>query len=104
MTHTPGPWRYTHGSVITERKQLEGRSRYHRFICNVNSLRDDNDDDANGMLIAAAPELLEACKAARLFLSDENVRGDMSDSGYAHYDDVVDALDAALAKAEVMTG
>lgn len=59
-----------------------------------------NDQERVQRLEAINAELLEACMAARLFLSDENVRGDMSDSGYAHYDDVVGALDTALAKAE----
>ena len=45
-------------------------------------------------------ELVTACKAARLFLSDQDARDDMSDVGYVHYDSVVDALDAAIAKAE----
>ncbi len=48
----------------------------------------------------AAPELLKACKAARLFLSDQDARDDMSDVGYAHYDDVIAALDIAISKAK----
>jgi len=43
-----------------------------------------------------AKALRVACKQALAFLRDDDARSNMSDAGYAHYDDVVDALESAL--------
>jgi len=53
--HTPGPWRSTvnewGASVVDNGEQ---------FICYIGS--ESSEDRANARLIAAAPELLEACE------------------------------------------
>jgi hypothetical protein len=54
----------------------------------------------NGNLIITVHELLEACKMARRYMTDDAARDDMSDAGFAYYDDVCDALRDAIAKAE----
>ena len=47
----------------------------------------------------AALLLLAASQAALSYLEDPNARDDMSDAGFIRYDDVVDALRAAIAAA-----
>ena len=54
-------------------------------------------------MIAAAPLLLAAGQAALSYLSDQDARDDMSDAGFIRYDDVVDALRAAIAAARGTT-
>ena len=54
-------------------------------------------------MIAAAPLLLAASQAALSYLEDPNARDDMSDAGFIRYDDVVDALRAAIAAARGTT-
>ena len=51
MSHTPGPWK------------IEERSGYNRIVgIGGKVILDTDGDDANTRLIAAAPELLEACR------------------------------------------
>ncbi len=60
MSHTPGPWEVdsAHGTdavyVLSE----------NHLIAHVIAHGDGTDDAANARLIAAAPDLLEACQAA----------------------------------------
>ena len=61
--HTPGPWQFaTEGR---ERKIIADR---HTTMCDTFYYPWCPDNDADWLLIAAAPDLLEACKAA---LSDD---------------------------------
>lgn len=54
--HTPGPWIYQKGVIM--------EACYNGFnICDVSSTSEVQQDEANGTLMAAAPELLDACKA-----------------------------------------
>lgn len=74
--HTPGPWigagpsfgdplpRYT-TEIVTEWEGDEGDVI---SICEMPFHHHDDENEANARLIAAAPDLLEACKAA---LSDD---------------------------------
>lgn len=59
-TYTPEPWRYTGGDVISG----EGESA--RYICCVGNPNEELDttDEANGILIAAAPTMLAALISA----------------------------------------
>jgi hypothetical protein len=63
MMHTPGPWHYQAGQVFTEWRQRQGASLFHLFICSVATTQHDG-VEANGKLIAAAPDLLAACERA----------------------------------------
>ena len=58
MKHTPGPWAQSGACVVAEAPL--------RFIATIGapSSRDD-EDAANGRLMAAAPDLLSALKAQR---------------------------------------
>lgn len=61
-SHTPGPWNWN-----KERDQVASNHPDWEFslICKIATGEDRKQEDANARLIAAAPELLEACKAAR---------------------------------------
>lgn len=65
--HTPGPWRYKRHSVD---------SNYMLIYCSSDNSDGDNIrgycGEANARLIAAAPELLEACK---MLLVNMNLAG-----------------------------
>lgn len=55
MAHTPGPWHHDRGNILT----ADGRCLATVFSGPCASLEEA---DANGRLIAAAPELLEALR------------------------------------------
>ncbi len=68
VSHTPGPWRVedagpNSGNVIRFEIQSDAGD-----ICDIEDPAIDGNPnaEANAQLIAAAPELLEACKAAEL--------------------------------------
>jgi len=56
-THTPGPWRYE-ASTKTIRSQP---ANY--WLASMNSWDGAVDHDANARIIAAAPDLMAACRA-----------------------------------------
>ena len=72
ITHTPGPWRLSPGSIgnliegQTRLKQFEGDSGYRTVASFQEAIDSDNyyeretNQKANGLLIAAAPDLLKA--------------------------------------------
>ncbi len=94
-THTPGPWEAADSGYI-----LEANNRGTVIAC-INSVKRGPEDDktkwgsegeANGLLIAAAPDLLEAAKD----MSDyHEVGGDL-----AELKNGLRNLRAAIAKAE----
>lgn len=105
-THTPGPWRAS--SVTTGGPppfwridgELNGDGSAATVVCSLPHYGKDN--DANARLIAAAPELLEACRSLLELNVPErcNVRphedcGCFSCRSY----DAIEACQAALAKA-----
>lgn len=66
MKHTPGPW------IFEEVRGSDDKTLVYRRILNVGNVYKqkgiastgiDEEAEANARLIAAAPELLEACKA-----------------------------------------
>jgi hypothetical protein len=68
---TPGPWK---AEIYINEKDLQLPP--HIFgLCDNHQVADccgaDDTDMANGKLIAAAPELLEACEAAILALAED---------------------------------
>ncbi len=63
--HTPGPWKV--GSMSNGdfyKRNIAGADGYHVAIA---SSRDDSEVDANALLIAAAPDLLEALKMLLIY-------------------------------------
>lgn len=78
MPHTPGPWE------LRELPLNDGRFFVDPFIANTTAGTES--DLANARLIASAPELLEACKAA--------VRDNVDTPG-----ETIRLIEAAIAKA-----
>ena len=68
--HTPGPWHIGsgngEGSIFADsgrtRLEIGGTTLYP--ICQVNRKWEDEEDEANARLIAAAPDMLQALKDA----------------------------------------
>lgn len=83
--HTPGPW-VVNGPPENQIVWSDAENR----ICFLahSAGRDEDRDYANGRLIAAAPELLDALIAAREWLE-----------GWASAEPQIAVIDAALAKA-----
>ena len=100
MSHTPGPWRLLENIVITDCNNLK-TNRTHGYGCGNNFIASLNDAEyheyssaaeqaANGHLIAAAPDLLEACKRT----INAYRRGELINSNDAAF------IDAVIANAE----
>ena len=68
--HTKGPWHVGvgngEGSIFADegRTRLESGGTTLYPICQINSGWNDAEDAANARLIAAAPDLLDACRCA----------------------------------------
>ncbi len=92
MEHTPGPWEAEGGAsdAPDPRWQIFTESLILAVTCGGN-------DQANARLIAAAPELLDACKTAKHWIL--GVLQDVAAETYS--DDIYDDLDAAITKATV---
>lgn len=92
VTYTPGPWRVRSASLTFSEgvygPKIHGQDR--NWVADT-SVGTANERAANAQLIAAAPELLEACIAAEANLSPL----------YCSDHFVMRALRAAIAKAEV---
>ena len=88
MKHTPGPWRFDgHGINGADGTRIAKVSNTNPYQSDGRTR--DTEFDATSQLIAAAPELLLACKLAL-----DAIEMDRHHPGYA------DALRAAIAKAE----
>jgi hypothetical protein len=91
-THTPGPWTVFHG----KQGQIEIDQDGERGAPSLASVHFPSNglgkeiNDANARLIAAAPDLLKAARSAV----------DWMDDGIGHKPPFLDALRAAIAKAE----
>ena len=89
--HTEGPWSVgEHAPRGDEGRTIVINGPKGGNIADI--FFDDEVDEANARLIAAAPELLEACKAANLVLLQQN-----HPSGTDL--EAMDVLQAAIAKA-----
>lgn len=65
MSYTPGPWK-------VDRPYIRGAGR---VIASLESGRNEVEDAANAPLIAAAPELFEACTLAMDVMNNEDATG-----------------------------
>lgn len=92
--HTPGPWKMSHGglpgdsgfSIASDNAEADNvKITAECWPCTIVSEDHRQELFANGRLIAAAPELLEALRYARRFVDPENCD--------------VAFIDAAIAKA-----
>jgi hypothetical protein len=108
QVHTPGPWRWIEAKGSTNAKlvgvEYDGKSGTGRNawelrgeVCDFGDstqyypTEGNEPSDADMRLIAAAPELLEACKAALLI--------DESDSASVDPREIFDGIRAAIARA-----
>ena len=97
LKHTPGPWKATRRGIMALNPMT---GRYSLVVCQPNWRGVEPDDvwldtprEANARLIAAAPDLLEACKA---FCRKVEAGEAKSTRSYAQ-------MKAAIAKAEGIT-
>ena len=63
MSHTPGPWNLGINYVPYEYDYFWCHTENNKNICSIPGTKDEI-QEANARLIAAAPDLLEACKSA----------------------------------------
>lgn len=66
-THTPGPWAASQNSVYWQINGPDGAIV--GDVCGTSVWATAEEEAANARLIAAAPELLEACDMARIVLA-----------------------------------
>lgn len=85
--HTPGPWEYYparnyKGFEIAPKETGPSLARCMAFGVNmtIECYNFPGDAEANARLIAAAPELLEACKALVDYIEDDNPGGAACDA------------------------
>lgn len=109
MAHTPGPWTLgtpsletifatdvmIGGDVIHQRIAIAGDSGLYRPHTPVEMLRDES--RANALLIAAAPELLEALKSTTLWIEEYVLPAAGNPQAVQRF---IDKNRAAIAKAE----
>lgn len=91
MTFTPGPWQAT-GRIVEADPERDGNECVIALVGMGESAR----NDADARLIAAAPELLEACEAMRIYL--EEVAPERNDA--PEFWGMLDQARAAIAKAK----
>jgi len=71
LKHTPGPWEVALYKSCVWIRETEDRKR-HPYLADVFSNEQWPEGKANANLIAAAPELLAACKAALVSIQGAN--------------------------------
>lgn len=96
IAHTPGPWEVRSGDVIRRPHWIRGGGH---TIAEVfwDEYFDEGDPAANAALIAAAPDLLDACKLVQPVLERYALEGPAGNSVAEQFRD---ALRSAIAKAE----
>jgi hypothetical protein len=103
MSHTPGPWAVD-DDTLEIFSIVPGHSTgwIAKVLGNDDNGRPLSPDEmaANARLIAAAPEMLSALRAARDDLSDLLEVAHLTDEGVADTTAVLDQVIAAIAKAE----
>ncbi len=95
MKHTPGPWKIATTYADAQRGQFDivPWASQRQRVCRITARADYPVAQANAdaELIAAAPDLLAACRAASISL--------IGDEEYAKHRDLLRTLDAAIARA-----
>lgn len=96
-THTPGPWTFEEGSAERQAMSNVFKAADREFqiayvTCESRNPYQRAEDIANARLIASAPDLLAACKAAL-------ARIEQNDSSYGSQS-TINQLRAAIATAE----
>ena len=93
--HTPGPWKIATTYADAQRGQFDvvPWASQRQRVCRITARADYPvaQASADAELIAAAPDLLAACRAAHVSL--------IGDEDYARHRDLVSTLEAAIARA-----
>ena len=92
MKHTKGPWRISDDHFI-----VADKGEKYQNICRLNGMDRHEASEANAMLIAAAPELLEALKAVESWMDDLQSINPFTQN-------LLDNVRSAIAKAEGKEG
>ena len=79
--HTPGPWKWHKDEAMIESAMPNFRNEY-EHICDFRThALNGSYNEADAQLIAAAPELLEACEAMVGWFNHPEIRFKMCDGG-----------------------
>lgn len=107
MTHTPGPWTIGEAGNTGEAFCITAETRDICWTSDSTGTEDDGtgllvteEDKANARLIAAAPEMLAALRVAKTELIDMYERLYPADESDNDTTIAIDAVIAAIAKAE----
>lgn len=99
VSHTPGPWELSDNTDVDGRRRVIRDGYAVALVCSRASSPASGsqyfEKDANARLIAAAPELLAACKAMMAKPETRDV-----DRDYTDFDVAIDAMRSAVLKAE----
>jgi len=104
---TPGPWQVcnTYHAVHGERvRNIALCGNAHIPQGNGRILVPDDEAKANAHLIAAAPDLYEACKKARNVLALIETFDELIRTPRRRFEEAIDAIDLALLKARGEVG
>lgn len=99
MSYTPGPWSFTEAGnesfiVVHPNKNILARISFSPKYMKDQQLNYE-EGKANAKLIAAAPELLEACQS---IFNSMNESANMSIAAKEHYKEAMDKCLAAIKK------
>ncbi len=98
-THTPGPWGDVQpGNGSTDRDEPGCRWIIHDGRIVAKTCQQADESTANARLIAAAPELLKACEAARRNIDVSTIRPGKKNT--QRWETVIDTLDQAIRKSK----
>ena len=100
MPHTPGPWLEfnANGSrILSSWRVRRDHPSAKSTICTLNNTLPATEELANARLIAAAPELLEACRL--LMRAEPMQQGERNGAIMGRISTAIDAARAALEKA-----
>lgn len=97
--HTPGPWHVSVGEIVGH-VEVGVDDAKDNFICTMHAIPPTS-NMANALLIAAAPELLDALKRVVALYDSLDLTEEMRKAGWRNLDQPwVIAARAAIAKAE----
>lgn len=101
--HTKGPWQFTeHGNIAAPSRSFGSQGGIGQFvIATMQPAMTESEQEANALLIAASPELLEALHEAAFMARAWGAMCKKNNGAYPDgYGAAIERIDAAIAKAE----